>query len=408
MWVNSAEHSVSKIFSLKTLVQGLPRALNWSLVRGGTRTYDIGAQFPDRSGWSLESDTPPEFSISNVGVVTAVLPLLHSTIPGNLIVHSDDDVIILPTTIRDSFPADFRMPDQFYSVARSFDGKSGRPLFESQILNADQSIHSETIVKSGGDGYADLSFFDDAPNNTFFVANDLYNQRSTGLTVELALASENTQPIFGYKQNNTNTFIETENGKLAIIGGWNVADYVSSASSFSFIGHGSSNYNTSDTVHYSSPFAMYIVARSIDMSTNKSLVFSDENTYPAMLNSGRFRYSFNTTNNPAAIDLPNANETTRFIFFGERRYYTSNLERPRNSIYLMTQNFQNQRNVTSFRIHNGSGITIILNRYEYSESAIFELESTESDSEMWVDAKMKIVDNAIGVYSYKNQNYTIS
>jgi len=208
---------------------GSLRLDTWHLVKGGRRTYNVTEKLSEtRTGWQLD-EPPSGFTIDNSGVISANLPHLYTTPPGELKVITDQGNIRVPTTIRDWFPADDSRytPTAFFSTARAYNGAADRPLLSIEIWNPNtgKTLLAQTDVHSAADGYLNIDAIRRAAagiTDGVIVVPRLHEQITGGWA---NYDMDNAEiGALGYIENDNLTIFESPANRAAIHGNWKASD----------------------------------------------------------------------------------------------------------------------------------------------------------------------------------------
>jgi hypothetical protein len=402
----------------RSAVVSTPRGTTWNLVRGGTRTYNLGAQFAGRTGWAMAVGTPTEFTISAAGVITAVLPHLYTT-PRNLTVITDQGNLRIPTTSRDWFPneTDGHIPSAHFSVARSYSPEA-REMFTLQIRDpsnwSGDPLVDDIVISSGADGYADIT-----PLNAARVGI------TEGLVVIKSLRdqiNETDMPrmeddlgnsaLFGYILNGVLTTYTSPGGHFYCVGAWNASDLNSGWSTPSIL---SAKYRQDQTHGLSVPrvtLLSIVQDRTPDSTTHRELDIGDFNSWPGLRSTGttgNYQFSTNTFPNPS-VTVPAANRDEWLLIHSG---YVRNpaggalMNHKQIDIFSLINNFHDDDSHTSnIDIHAGAGFRIVMGNYNFTEVQFHVTADTAADGDNWIDNIVpRFAENAAAVFGNTNQNY---
>ena len=387
------------------------KTTTWNLIRGSRRTFDVRAQqdIKTSSYWTLEN-APDGFSISDDGVIRADVPHLRTQSPGNLIVNTDKGEIVVPLSVRDWFPNDYRTPRYFFSVARSYDGHVGRDLFDVSIRNSSFVQTGTATIQSGGDGYPDLSPLDGVPNNRYFAISQFYDQvNGLHITPDAdAPPAESGLALIGYSANDVNTFFRTPGNMLAAQFEWRMADYAAEGSMLV----PAARYDTVDDAvpTFAQPWAMYVIACRLNNGTTPELEAGDFNIYPGLENLDANTYRLRTTNPPLPQSIAAAHQLKWLMLVGDRTLTEQyrDLRRVGLGVYSLEADSSSLSSPARATHHNGSGsLQLYLDEYQFSEWCITELEATGAAGDAWRgDDKFLYINNAVAKWGGESHQFS--
>ena len=389
--------SVLNYFIPITRERGEPITLpRWDLVRGGTWTYDVAAEVPDRTGWAL-LNPPRGFSISSAGVISGVLGHTHTWTSGTLRITTTEGEIRVPTSIRDWFLGDVITPRHYYSVSRAWDGASGRPLLDVSIRDISNSEVATAIINSGADGYADMSPLDNAPNDRYFAISRIYDQINGA-----HLTPVNSRFGFiGYRRNNKLSFFRTPGGMLAMRGTYTGRN-TGNTGSFRV---GLAEYNNEDA-SWQSPMSMCAIMRRRNTRTTPEFRFQDDNGYPGWYDIGVSSYRFNTTNRPGDPSLETANNTKWALLLGDRLFVSSFLQDVYAATYSLEADDDTINEAEHVGSHHGGDIELVCDEYDFAEGFVLEHGTGLQGTDAWLDNKLTMVNNAAAKFGGADITYT--
>ena len=395
----------------RSAVVSTPQGTTWNLVRGGTRTDNLGAQFAGRTGWAMASGTPAEFTISAAGVISAVLPHLF-TAPGTLTVTTDQGNIRVPTTIRDWFPSDdpnYR-PGGFFSVARSHDGSANQLMLSIQVqgVNAYSNLLDGPVdISSGSDGYLNREAVRTAVSEItdgIIYATRLREQIAGHWAEDEDVA--NVRGAIGYVSDSEVTFLESPGGQVTMRGEWAVSDFNSdwtdSISSNGFE-YGISSF-TFDYLNNYSAFAV-LMNRTPSVSSN-DLAIGDTNAFPRLDYQGNNVYRMHSTGLKPDIDATSIANDWVALNWHSLLGTASTAAKGIRYYSLATESTDGAETVSQTP-HNARGITIRADAYDFSEHMAYILsDADDATAFRAADVDEIYASNAAAIFGGVNIDYT--
>ena len=386
----------------------------WNLVRGGTRTYDAAAQvIGSRTGWSLVNP-PSEFTMSSAGVITAVLPQYHKTVPGDLTIQTTEETFSLQTTIRDFFPNDFVFqPNHFYSSWRSYDG-TARNLFAGQYwapTNAAAFTTEDVVVSSGDDGYVDVDALQTRLNaispNGILTVNEIYDQLDSRLNIPRITSAGTSEFAYVWLVNGVLSG-EMVNGHIQFRSNWRPSGLNSGWTG----GHrATAGYQLFTTVGSISlqGFAMHVIAqkRNTGLSSNQFWC-GDDNAYPGIRSVGADQLWLNIDGDKAIITVPDAILNNPFILTGAQLRNAGTVFRRQIYAFRLGQSQQVFDDTEYGDQWVGAGASIIVGDYNFGEMALFSVGEVNgvTDANIWRAQHETLVDNAVAILGNQSFTYT--
>ena len=392
----------------------------WNLVRGGTRTYDAAAQvIGSRTGWSLVNP-PSEFTMSSAGVITAVLPQYHKTVPGDLTIQTTEETFSLQTTIRDFFPNDFAFqPNHFYSSWRSYDGTArelfvGRYFSPTTILNPVTPVTQFTTVEleisSGDDGYVDVAALQTrlnaiSPNGILFVHKILNQVANYYITRSTMSVSGTDAFAYAWLSNGVMTS-EMLNGHIQFRSNWQPSDFNSDWEG----SHRTIASYRKDTTEFSiseQGFGIHAIAQNRNTAAGVDQFWcGDYNSYPGFRNVGASQIRLNTIQAKAIITIPPAILNNPFILTGAQLRNAGTVFRRQIFAFRLGQSQQVFDDTEYGNLLSGQGGSIIVGDYNFGELALFPVVDGLVDAAIWRAQHETLVDNAVAILGNQSFTYT--
>ena len=371
----------------------------WHLVRGSTHTFEVATYFPGRSGWALKAGVPSEFTISDTGVITAVLPLSHSATPGNLIVETTQGEIHVPLLFRDWFPDNFGLDVAIFVSSHKSVDSTARPLWRGEYFSPLATPAFETqdiVVSSKNHGYINT---DELLEELLAIGQpgilqlrEIYEQADPNLDNLVADSGKELHILNVVDNEFSNAHFA--NGHPTFRGRWDPntfdADWVSSPRTRCYFRQNSSNY----LAHY----GLYQIQKKRNGTGNRYYAVGDDNQWPGIQSTGDHQWRFHAWGSTHSMTLPStfAENWLMFLAYSEwaPHHHSKSSSRRELKAFGLTasQNMATNSPIWN-NFHSWGGLKIDFDEYDFAEMCVYHI-TNYVDSDYW-RSNMRINPNAM-------------
>ena len=387
----------------------------FNVVRGMSNEYDVKARIPISSsdtGWTISS---PVFStgmqtigVSSDGVITLVLKHWADSFDSIVVSTSQNDYEI-KVIMKDFFPSNFTFqPFSFYSSFRSHDG-TARKLWKANYispLTTPAFDSAEVIASSDDTGYLDESalLFDClaiGAEGVLELTTIVEQKDGTGVKDPVLLAS--AKPAYAGNVQGGTLRLLLQNGRPYFTSIWTPSQFNSNWLEVQRTGCDYVLAHSAAT-DFSGFHAMYSMQRRIGVDFQDFNV-GDDNTYPGFHAGPGLKFKYHTNSNPDDLLVNFLLEWG--IALGSSTKFNSTNSTRESGYYRVRSSDQRHSNrfVANSGAHGGSGITIDISNWDFSEFAIYDIGNSENDGSSFRANDLQIIDNLVAVFGGARFDY---